>query len=115
MSMLKINQAVLLDDPNIEYEPLLRTETEDAIAQLEIGDCVKICAGGFRAHDHCTGERFWVQVTEIENDPVLKVTGRVTNDLIYTCYHGYLRGSVVSCGAAKIYDTERLIREERSQ
>jgi hypothetical protein len=104
-TVIHYEKAELRDDPNIEHEPHARILLDDAITRLKIGDCVKVCAG-FDAHDGCAGERFRVEVTALSHEPALSITGTVANDLIYTCYHGYLRGSVVTVAAPKIYGVD---------
>jgi len=96
--------APFLNDPNIEHDHYARALTEQEIARVRIGDCVKICAD-FDADDGCGGERFWIEITGKTDVPVT-LTGTVANDLLYTEYHGYQRGSVITVGPAKVYDVQ---------
>lgn len=63
----------------------------DDMSGLVVGSFVKLCTGG---------ERFWVEVTEIEHGGL---RGRVNNDLVCTEAHGLNNGDSVEFQRRHIY------------
>lgn len=89
-----VSKAELVDAQQMatEYPDTFEAPTETMLAQIKVGDAVKICANN--------KERFWVEVTAIDGKTL---TGRIDNDLVFTDTHGLKYNDTVTFERRHIY------------